>query len=92
VPHSNVEVPHSFIIVRQIADEFSKTTHDEYQGPNRERGIRFQPQALAAIQEAVESSIASLYEDANLCCSHAKRVTLFDRDVILARRIRGDAF
>lgn len=27
-----------------------------------------------------------------MCTTHAKRVTLFDQDIILARRIRGDAF
>jgi histone H3/H4 len=60
--------------------------------PDRSRLIRFQPEALNAIQEAVESSIVNLYEDANLCSAHAKRVTIFDKDILLARKIRGDAF
>jgi histone H3/H4 len=74
-----------------VADEFAKTTNDELDKPER-NGFRFQPQALQAIQEAVESSIVSLYEDALLCSHHAKRTTLFDRDITLARRIRGGEF
>ncbi|OBZ70048.1 histone H3-like 2 [Grifola frondosa] len=30
-----------------------------------------------------------LFEDANLCAIHAKRVTIMQRDIQLARRIRG---
>lgn len=78
--------------VRQIADQFAKASTGELNNPDRSGGFRFQPQALDAIQEAVETSIVSLYEDAYLCTIHAKRMTLFDQDVILARRIRGDAF
>ena len=54
--------------------------------------FRVQATALAAIQEAAESYLVALFEDANLCAIHAKRVTLMPRDVILARRIRGDKF
>ena len=38
--------------------------------------LRFQSQALNALQEATEAYIVGLFEDANLCCIHAKRVTL----------------
>ena len=30
-----------------------------------------------------------LFEDANLCAIHAKRVTIMPKDIYLARRIRG---
>lgn len=30
-----------------------------------------------------------LFEDANLCALHAKRVTIMQKDIQLARRIRG---
>jgi histone H3 len=55
-------------------------------------GYRFTPDSLRAIQEAVETSITSLYEDANLCSHHAKRVTVMESDVRLAQRIRGTSF
>ena len=32
----------------------------------------------------------SLFEDANLAAIHAKRVTVMPKDIVLARRIRGE--
>lgn len=52
--------------------------------------LRFQSTAIAALQEAAESYLVTLFEDTNLCAIHAKRVTIFPRDMQLARRIRGD--
>ena len=57
-----------------------------------QNGIRFQSLALAALQEAAESYITSLFEDANLCAVHARRVTLMRKDLDLARRLRGDFY
>jgi len=51
---------------------------------------KFQSQALMALQEATESFMVSMFEDSNLCALHAKRVTIMPKDMILARRIRGD--
>ena len=52
--------------------------------------LRFQAQALLAVQEAVEAYIVGIFEDANLCAIHAGRVTVMKKDIVLARRIRGD--
>lgn len=52
--------------------------------------LRFQSSAIAALQEAAESYLVTLFEDTNLCAIHAKRVTIFPRDMQLARRIRGE--
>jgi histone H3 len=54
------------------------------------KSFRFQPSALCALQEAAEAYLVGLFEDANLCAIHAKRVTLFCRDLQLSRRIRGE--
>mmetsp|Transcript_21084 Transcript_21084/g.30589 ORF Transcript_21084/g.30589 Transcript_21084/m.30589 type:complete len:152 (-) Transcript_21084:233-688(-) len=54
-----------------------------------EKDYRWQASALLALQEAAETHLVSLFEDANLCALHAKRVTLMVRDMQLARRIRG---
>ncbi|XP_063746282.1 histone H3-like centromeric protein A isoform X2 [Eleginops maclovinus] len=51
--------------------------------------MRWQVYALMALQEAAEAFLILLFSDANLCAIHAKRVTLFPRDLQLARRIRG---
>lgn len=50
---------------------------------------RWQSQAIQALQEAAEAFIVHLFEDTNLCAIHAKRVTIMQKDIQLARRIRG---
>lgn len=52
--------------------------------------LRFQSSALAALQEAAEAYLVDLFEDTNLCAIHAKRVTIMPKDMMLARRIRGE--
>ncbi len=54
--------------------------------------FRFQSSALTALQEAAESYITSLFEEANLCAIHATRVTIMRKDMVLARRLRGERF
>ncbi|KAI5210966.1 hypothetical protein AUEXF2481DRAFT_64859 [Aureobasidium subglaciale EXF-2481] len=50
---------------------------------------RWQSQAIMALQEAAEAFLVHLFEDTNLCAIHAKRVTIMQKDIQLARRIRG---
>ncbi|MCJ1351132.1 MAG: centromeric DNA-binding histone H3-like protein cse4 [Icmadophila ericetorum] len=52
-------------------------------------GMRWQSQALMALQESAEAFLVHLFEDANLCAIHGKRVTIMQKDIQLARRIRG---
>ena len=52
--------------------------------------LRVQMAAIVALQEATEAYIVSVFEDANLCAIHGKRVTVMPKDVQLARRIRGE--
>lgn len=52
--------------------------------------LRFQAQALMALQESTEAYLTGIFEDANLCAIHANRVTVMKKDMDLARRIRGD--
>ncbi|KAK8864187.1 hypothetical protein IAR55_001433 [Kwoniella newhampshirensis] len=51
--------------------------------------LRWQSSAIMALQEAAEAFLVHLFEDANLCAIHAKRVTIMQKDIQLARRIRG---
>ena len=53
-------------------------------------GFRIQSTAIVALQEASEAYLVGLFEDSNLVCIHAKRVTIFPKDIQLARRIRGE--
>ena len=64
-------------LVREIATEYKSD-------------LRFQSQAVFALQEAAEAYMVSLFEDTNLCAIHAKRVTIMPKDIQLARRIRGE--
>ena len=64
-------------LVREIASSFKSD-------------LRFQSSAILALQEASESYLVGLFEDTNLCAIHAKRVTIMPKDMILAKRIRGD--
>lgn len=71
-------------VVREIALDMT-TDMNEY----GDTGLRWQSSAILALQEASEAFLVHLFEDANLCAIHAKRVTIMTRDIHLARRIRG---
>lgn len=64
-------------LVREIARDFKQE-------------LRFQAIAILALQEAAEAYLVGLFEDTNLCAIHAKRVTIMPKDMLLARRIRGE--
>ena len=42
------------------------------------------------MHHAAEAYLVGLFEDANLCALHGRRVTVMDRDIRLARRLRGE--
>jgi histone H3 len=63
-------------VVREIAQEF-------------QIDARFAVTAMAALQESAEAYLVGLFEDTNLCAIHAKRVTITQKDMALARRLRG---
>ena len=64
-------------LVREIAQDF-KTD------------LRFQSAVILCLQEAAEAYFVKLFDDANLCAIHARRVTIMPKDILLARRIRGE--
>ncbi|TMS08839.1 histone H3-like centromeric protein A [Larimichthys crocea] len=67
---------------------FSRLVREVCQTLSREN-LRWKVYALLALQEAAEAFLVMIFADANLCAIHAKRVTVFPRDIQLARRIRG---
>lgn len=68
---------------QRLVREISQTvTADD--GPHR-----WQSQAIMALQEATEAFLVNLFHDANLCAIHAKRVTIQQKDIQLARRLRA---
>jgi histone H3 len=52
--------------------------------------LKFQSSALSALQEASEAYLVGLFEDVQLCAIHAIRITVMERDILLAQRIRGE--
>lgn len=67
-------------VVREVAQDYER--NDE--------PIRFQSSAMAAIQDATEAYLVGLLEDSNLCAIHGGRVTIMSKDMLLARRLRGE--
>ena len=56
-------------LVREIAQDLGK------------KDVRFQSEAIIALQEASEAYLVGLLEDSNLCTIHAKRVTITPKDI-----------
>ena len=76
------------MLIRKLP--FQRIIRDLAQGMSAQ--IRFQSQALLALQEATEAYLVGLFEDTNLCAIHARRVTIMCKDMQLARRIRGEKY
>ena len=51
---------------------------------------RIQAGAVLALHEATESYMTHLFEDTNLCTTHARPIMIMLKDMKLARRIRGE--
>ena len=64
-------------LVRKIANAFKSDLH-------------FQSSAIMALQEASETHLVGFFEDTSICAIHAKRVTIFPKDIQLARRVSGE--
>jgi histone H3/H4 len=71
---------------------FSRVVRDVALGLDGVTNYRWASEALEALQTATEAYLVGLFEDANLCAIHAKRVTIQVKDIFLAQRIRGDDF
>ena len=52
--------------------------------------LRFQPDAILALQEATEAHMIKYFEHMNHCAIHAKRVTVMRKDMGLVARILGE--
>ncbi|ODV83911.1 hypothetical protein CANARDRAFT_29633, partial [[Candida] arabinofermentans NRRL YB-2248] len=72
------KLPFARLVREIVQDEFGATS-----------SYRWQSVAILAMQEATEAYLVHLFEDTNLCALHAKRVTIMQKDIYLARRIRG---
>lgn len=80
------------LLVRKLpfARLVKEIANDLFSGSSFPEGIKWQSNAMMALQEAAESYLTYLFEDSNLNAIHAKRVTIMAKDMQLARRIRGE--
>jgi len=76
------------LLIRKLP--FQRLMRELIQDFSPGEGFRVQSAAVGALQEAAEAYLVGLFEDANLCAIHAKRVTIMPKDIQLARRIRGE--
>lgn len=67
---------------------FSTPSERNGRGP----GFLLRSSAVAVLQQAGEAYLAEVWEEANVCAAHAKRVTITVKDIRLACRIRGEQF
>ncbi len=71
---------------------FQRVVHEIAQKMFPNMDLRFQSLAVLALHEASEAYMIGMFEDTNLAALHEKRVTIMPRDILLARRLRGDIF
>ncbi len=64
-------------VVQEIALKFGKSD------------LRMQSTAVLALQEAAEYFMVDVFSNTNLCTMHGKHVTIMNKDMVLACRIRG---
>jgi len=64
-------------LVREVAQDFNAD-------------LRFAASVFGLLQLAAEDYLLDICESANLCAIHAKRETMFPKDIQLARRIKGN--
>ncbi len=86
-PQTNLPVPEVYQtllrhlpfqgLVQEIASQYRKD-------------FCFQYSAFGALQEACETYLVSLFEDAQICAIHVKRMTVMKKDIWLVRWIRGE--
>lgn len=77
------------LLIRKLP--FSRLVREIVQSEfGNDSDYRWQSVAILALQEASEAYLVHLLEDTNLCAIHAKRVTIMQKDIQLARRLRGE--
>ncbi|XP_059899984.1 histone H3-like centromeric protein A isoform X1 [Gadus macrocephalus] len=76
---------HTLLLRKRPFARLVREVCESYSG----KSLRWQVLALMALQEAAEAFLVMMLANANLCAIHAKRVTLFPRDLQLALRLRG---
>ena len=69
------------LLIRKLP--FGRLVHEIIQQISTE--LRVTSDALESLQEAAEAYLVCVFEDSNLCASHAKRVMFMPKDFALAQ-------
>lgn len=69
-------------LVREIAQDYAPYQYD----------LRFQANAILALQEAAEAYLVGMFETINLLGIHSKRVTIMQKDILLWRKLQHCTF
>jgi len=73
-----------------VFDFFSFTSWLVAIGQDFVSDFSWEANAVSVAYHLLEAYMIELFEEANLCAIQAKRVTIFPKDIQLARRIRGE--
>ena len=74
---------------QRLVKEIALSGVSDHLAPDN-RPTCWQSTAILALQEATEAYLVGLFEDSNMCAIHANRITIMPKDMLLARRIRGE--
>jgi len=75
-------------LVRDVLEAIAEENDEKYGRASGTTEYRIQAWAIQCLQEAAEMYLVHMFEDSNLGAIHAKRVTIFPKDVNLARNIK----
>jgi histone H3/H4 len=82
-------------LVRSLLQDCAESREADHQLLGEKEGnveYRMTPSAILCMQEACEGYIVRMLEQAHLAATHAKRVTLMPRDLVLIERINRMQF
>lgn len=69
----------------KIPSNFDEIMEDSSDPEEKVNKIKFTKQSLSLLQRSTENMLLNLFEDAYMCTLHAKRVTLYKKDINLAK-------
>lgn len=82
--------PHQQVSCAIQVREFNNLVHEVLKEvKDTHPTAKIQPYAIVALQEASESYIIELFEEAKRCAKHAKRATVTPKDIQLGVRMLG---
>lgn len=70
-------------------ESFARLVRESLETVGDGKGYRITPEAMLALQCALESAVEMSFQDAQTFCQHAKRQTVFTTDLVTGLRLRA---